>query len=162
MPGSVDLFGMTVPPAQPTAVAAEPFCLAVRFPADRLSAHGTDIVRRYRSVSAKKGLDRTDRQSGHFGNLPLRVTCLAIFCDLFHLLCGHVQTPPLQAQKPNPLLMETSKNRKKQAPPNWRAHGQIGMGCWIKYQTIFEYFPETQPTCLPTTMAFQPLAAVAT
>ena len=45
MPGSFDLFGMTVPPAQPTAVAAEPFCLAVRFAADRLSAHGADIVR---------------------------------------------------------------------------------------------------------------------
>ena len=57
MPGSFDLFGMTVPPAKPTAVAAELFCFAVRFTADRLAAHGTDIVRRYRSVSAKKGLD---------------------------------------------------------------------------------------------------------
>ena len=27
-------------------------------------------------------------------------------------------------------------------------------------QTIFEYFPEILPTCLPTTMALQPLAAV--
>ena len=35
---------------------------------------------------------------------------------------------------------------------------------WTAYigQTTFEYFPETQPTCSPTTTAFQPLAAVAT
>ena len=39
-------------------------------------------------------------------------------------------------------------------------HGRIRSG--RVGQTTFEYFPETQPTCLPTTMAFQPFAAVAT